>query len=101
MRVQGNKTTPPPPSTMTDRDIGVAVSGVGGARGGRTQTERLTGAAQDAVSEDALKLVDYRAGITEEAEVGWRRKKTIDWGDGRKRNIREDRTSSAHSEAMP
>ena len=84
---EGSQVTKPTSPNRTDRDSGAAVSGVGGARGGRTQTERLTGAAQDAVSEDALKLVDYRAGITEEAEVGWRRKKTIDWGDGRKRNI--------------
>ena len=42
-----------------------------------------------------------RTGLIVEAEVSWRRKKIIDWGDGGKGNISEDRTSSAHSEAMP
>ena len=42
-----------------------------------------------------------RTGLTAEAEVGRRRKKKIDWGDGGKINIREERTSSAHSESMP
>ena len=70
-------------------------------RGGRTQTDRLTVAAQNTVSEEAATLVKDRTGIKVEAEVGRRRKKKIDWGDGGKRNIREDRTSSAHNEAMP
>ena len=84
-----------------DRDNREAVSGVGGARGGITQTDRLTVAAQYAVSEEAATLVKYRTGLRVEAEVGRCRKKTVDWGDGGKRNIREDRTLSAHSEAMP
>ena len=84
-----------------DRDSGAAVSGVGGARGVRTQTDRLTGAAQDAASEDAATLVGDRTVLTVEAELGRRRKKKIDWVDEGKRNICEDMTSSAHSEAMP
>ena len=79
----------------------MAVSGVAGARGGRTKTDRLTGAAQDAVSEEAALLVKDRTGLKVEAEVGWCRKKTIDWGDGGKWNICKDRTFIAHSEAKP
>ena len=92
---------PPPPHTRKDRDNGATVSRVGGARGGRTQTARLTGAAQDAVSEEAAMLVKDRTGLKVEAEIGRCRKKKIDWGDGGKMNIREDRTLSSHSEAMP
>ena len=40
-------------------------------------------------------------GLTVEVELGWSRKKKIDWGDGGKINIREDRALSAQSEAMP
>ena len=68
---------------------------------GRTHTDSLMGAAQDEASEEAATLVKDRTGLTAEAEVGRHRKKTIDWGNGRKRDIRKDRTSSAHSEAMP
>ena len=46
-------------------------------------------------------LVKHRTGLKVEAEVGQFRKKTIDWGDGGKRNICEDMKSSANSEAMP
>ena len=53
------------------------------------------------MSEEEATLVGDRTGIKAEAEVGQRRKKAIDWGDGGKRNIREDMTSSAHSKAMP
>ena len=70
--------------TRTDRDSGAAFSGVGGAQGERTQTGRLTVVAQDAVSEYASTLVGYRTGLAEEAEVGRRINKIIDWGDGGK-----------------
>ena len=83
-----------------DKDNRVEVSGVGGEGGGRTHTDRLTGPAQDAVSDEAATLVKDRTGLKVEAEVGWCRKRTMDWGDGGKRNIREDRILSAHSEAM-
>ena len=53
------------------------------------------------MSEEASIFLGDRTGLTAEAEVGWRRKKKIDWGDGGKRNICEDMTSSTHSEAMP
>ena len=78
----------------------MAVIGVAGALGGRTQTDRLMGAAQDAVSEEAAMLVKDRTRLKVEAEVVRCRKKTMDWGDGGKRNICEDRTFNAHSEAM-
>ena len=55
---------------------------------------------QDAVLEEAATLVKDRTGITSEAELGWRRKKTIYWGGMGKINIREDRTSSSHNDAM-
>ena len=70
-------------------------------RGGRTQTERLIGAAQDVVLEEATTLVKDRTGLTVEVEVGRRRNETIDWGDVGERNIHNDRTSSACSKAMP
>ena len=76
-----------------------AIGGVAGARGGRTQTDRLTGATQDAVSEESTMLVKDRTGLKVEAQVSRCRKKTSDWGDGGIRNIREDRTLSDHSEA--
>ena len=66
MRKGGQVTTPtpPPPPNRTDRDSGVAVSGVGG------QTDRLTGASQDAVSEEAVTLVgNNRTGKRVEAEM--------------------------------
>ena len=50
---------------------------------------------------EAAMLVKDRTGLKVEAEVGRCRKKTIDWGDGGKRNICEDRTLSDHSEAKP
>ena len=53
------------------------------------------------MSEEAATLVKDRTGLTVKVEVGRSRKKTIDRGDGGKRNIFEDRTSSDHSEAMP
>ena len=92
-----SKTNPPP--TGTDIDSGAAVSGARGARWGITHTYRLTGAAQDAVSEEAATLVGYRVGPPTEAEVGRRRKKTIDWGM-KKNKIHEDMILSAHSAAM-
>ena len=61
-----------------DSDSGAAVSGVRGARGGRTQTDRLTAAAQDTVLEEATMLVKDKTGLTVEAEVGRRRKKKND-----------------------
>ena len=42
------------------------------------------GATQDVVSEEATTLVKDRTGLTVEAEVDWRRKKTIDFWDGGK-----------------
>ena len=93
-------TKPTPPLTRMDRYNSTAVSGVGGVQGGRTQIDRLTGAAQDAVSEEATMLVKARTGLKVEAEVGRCRKKIMNWGDGGKRNICEYRTLSAHSEAM-
>ena len=61
------------------------VRGVRGEQGGITQTERLTGAEQDAVSEEAATLVKDTTGLTVESEVGRRIKKTIDWVDGEKK----------------
>ena len=84
-----------------DRDNRAAISGVAGTQGGITQTDRLTGAAQDAVSEEAAMLVKDKRGLKVEAQVGRCRKKTSDLVDGGRRNIREDRTLSAHSEAKP
>ena len=69
-------------------------------RGGRIHTDRLMGAAHYTVSEEVATLVGDRTGLTAEAEVGRRRKKKIDWRDGKK-IIREAMPSSAHSEAMP
>ena len=97
---EGTQVTKPTPPTRTDRDSGAAVSGVGSAQGGRNQTDRLTGEAQDTVSEEAATLVKDRKGLTIEAQVGRSRKKKIDWGDGGKRDIREDRTSISYSEAI-
>ena len=53
------------------------------------------------MSEEAATLVKYRTALKVEAELDRLRKKTIDWGDRGEINIREDRTLSAHSEAMP
>ena len=53
------------------------------------------------MSEEAAMLVKDRRGLKVEAQVVRCRKKTSDWGDGGRRNIREDRTLSAHSEAKP
>ena len=61
-----------------DRDNRAAVSGVGRARGGRTHIDRLTGAAHDAVSEEAATLVKDRTGLKLELEVGWCRKETME-----------------------
>ena len=79
----------------------MAISGVADARGGRTHTERLTGATQDAVSEEAAMLVKDRRGLKVEAQEGRCRKKTSDWEDGGRQNICEERTLSAPSEAKP
>ena len=79
--VPGKKT---PPITRTNRDSGAVVSGVGGAQGSSTQTESLTGAAQDEVSEEVVKLAVDRTGLTSEVEAGQGRKKRIDLGDGEK-----------------
>ena len=94
-------TKPTPPPIRTDRDNKAAISGVADARGGRTHTDRLTGATQDAVSEEAAMLVKDRRGLKVEAQEGWCRKKTSDWEDGGRRNIREEWTLSAHSESKP
>ena len=98
---EGAQVTKPTPSIRTDRDNRAAISGVAGAREGRTQTDRLTGVAQDTFLEEAFMLVKDRTGLKVETKVGWCRKKTINWGDGGRRNIRKDRTLSAHSEAKP
>ena len=79
----------------------MAVIRVRDVLGGRTQTDGLMGAVHYSVSEEVSTLVGDRTGLTAEAEVGRRRKKTIDWEDGEEINIHEDRTSSAHSESMP
>ena len=79
---KGDHVEKPTPPIRTDRDNRAAISGVAGARGGGTQTDRLTGAAQDAVLEDAAMLVKDRTGLKVEAEVGRCRKKKIDWGMG-------------------
>ena len=78
---EGDQVTKPTTPTKTDRDNRAVVNGVGGARGGRTQTG-LTGEAQDAVSEESDTLVKERTGIKVEAELGRYRKKTMDWVDG-------------------
>ena len=70
-------------------------------QGGRNHTDRLTGATQDEVLEEAVTLVKDSTGLKVEAEVVRCINKTMDWGDEGKRNIREDRTLSVHSEAMP
>ena len=75
---EGYQVTKPTPLTRMDRDNRAAFSGVGGARGGRTQTDSLAGAAQGAVSEEAAKLVKDRTVLTVEAEVGRLINKTID-----------------------
>ena len=93
---EGAQVTKPTLPTRMEIDSGVEVIGVGGARGGRNQTDRLTGVAQDSVLEESATLVKDRKVLTVQAEVVWRRKKTIDWGDGGGIYIREDRTSSAH-----
>ena len=59
------------------------------------------GAAQDAVSEEAAMLVKYRIRLKVEAQEGRCRKNTSDWEDGGRRNIREDRTLSAHGKGKP
>ena len=56
-------TKPTPPPIRTDRDNKAVISGVADARGGRTHTDRLTGATQDAVSKEATVLVKDRRGI--------------------------------------
>ena len=81
---QATKLTPPPLPTKTDRDSRAEVSRVGGVQGGRTQTDRLTGAAQDSVLEEAPMLVKDRKGLIAVAEVGRLRNKKIDWGMGKK-----------------
>ena len=57
--------------------------------------------AQDTVSEEAAMLMKNSTGLKVKAEVGRCIEKTMDWGYEKKRNIREDRTLSAHSEAIP
>ena len=53
------------------------------------------------MSEEADMLVKDKRGLKVEAQVDRCRKKTSDWGDGGRRNIREGRTLSAHIEAKP
>ena len=43
----------------------------------RTRTDKLTGAAQDAVLEEAVTLVGDKTGLTSEAEVGRSRKNEL------------------------
>ena len=69
---EGDQVTKPTPYTRTVRDRRAAFSEVGGARGCRNQTDSITRAAQDVVSEEAVMLVGDRAGLIAEAEVGWR-----------------------------
>ena len=64
---EGDQVKKPTRPTRTDRDNRAAVSGVGGALRGRTQTDRLTRAAQNAVSEKAATLVKDRTGLKVEA----------------------------------
>ena len=75
---EGSQVTIPTPPIRTDRDNKAEISGVADARGGRTQTYRLTGATQDVVSEEAAMLVKDRRGLKVEAQEGRCRKKTID-----------------------
>ena len=75
-------TKPTPPPIKTDRDNKAVIRGVEDARGGRTHTDRRTGATQDAVSEEAAMLVKDRRGLKVEAQVGRCRNKTSDWGVG-------------------
>ena len=79
----GSNTNPPP--IKLDRDNRAAISRVAGVRGRRTQTDRLMGAAHDAVSEEAAMLVKDRTRLKVEAEVGRFRNKTIYWGMGEDR----------------
>ena len=67
---EGDQVTKPTPPTRTDRYGGAEVCRVGGEQEGRTQTDMLTGAVQDTESEEAVKLVGDRMGLTMEAEVG-------------------------------
>ena len=60
---EGAQVTKPTPPIRTHIYIRAAISGVAGAQGGKTETDRLTGAAQDAVSEEAATLVKYRTGL--------------------------------------
>ena len=53
------------------------------------------------MSEEAAMLMKNSTGLKVKAEVGRCIEKTMDWGYEKKRNIREDRTLSAHSEAIP
>ena len=71
---KGAQITKPTNPTGTDRDSGAVVSGVGGAQGRRTQTDRIMGTEQDEVLEESAMLVKYRTGLTVEVEVGRRRK---------------------------
>ena len=64
---EGAQVTKPIRPTRTDRDNRAEFIRVGGALGGRTQTDRLTGAAQDVVSEKAATLVKDRTGLKVEA----------------------------------
>ena len=66
--------SPPTPLTAALLSLSVLVGG-----GGKTQIDRLTGVAQDAVSEEAATLLKDRTGIKVEAEVGRCRKKTMAW----------------------
>ena len=84
---EGAQVTKPPPPIRTDRDNRAAISGVADAGGGRTQTDMLTGATQDAVLEESAMLVKDRRGLKVEAQVGRCRKKTCDWGERGRRNI--------------
>ena len=82
---EGYQVKKPTPLTRMDRDNRAAFSGVGGARGGRTQTDSLAGAAQGAVSEEAAKLVKDSTGLKVKAEVGRCREKK--WIGGMGENI--------------
>ena len=67
MVYEGAQVTKPTPPIRTDKENRATISGVAGAQGGRNQTDRLTGAAQDAVSEEVTMLVKDRTGLKVES----------------------------------
>ena len=79
---KGAQVKKPTPFIRTDRNNRAAIIRVADSRGGRTQTYRLTGVTQDAVSEEAAMLVKDRRGLKVEAQVGQCRKKKVIGGMG-------------------